>query len=281
VFDQYFVPAHDRVVITGGGSGIGRGVALALARAGLTVYVLGRRFEKLQETATLHHGSAGRIVPIACDIREWSSVGAAFDRIEAEGVAPALVHAASDVQHMLAEQITPEVFDAAVATILRGTFHVIQRWAQPLRKSRTGGVAISFSSATCSRESPAIAHSSSTKAGVEALTRTLASEWGRFNLRLNVVAPGLFPLSDTHHADYWQNEGKRVFQRIPLGRAGSVEEIVGPTLFLLSNSARYITGTVLTVDGGYRLIQWSTARPEDFGGEKESRASAADKAEDM
>lgn len=265
MLDPYFVPAHDRVVITGGGSGIGRGVALALARAGLTVYVLGRRLEKLQQTAALHQGSNGRIVPIGCDIRDWPAVCAAFDKIEAEGAAPALVHAASDVKHMLAEQITPEVFEAAVSSILRGTFHVVQRWAQPLRESRQGGVAISFSSATCSRESPAIAHSSSTKAGVEALTRTLASEWGRFNLRLNVIAPGFFPLSDTHHTDYWQNEGKRVFQRIPLGRPGSIEEIVGPTLFLLSRSARYITGTVLTVDGGFRLVQWSTARPEDFG----------------
>lgn len=265
MLEQYFAPAHERTVVTGGGSGIGRGVALALARAGGTVYVLGRRLEKLEETAALHRGPEGTIVPIACDVRDWSAVCTAFDRVESEGGAPALVHAASDVEHMLAEQITPEIFAAASATILGGTFHVLQRWAQPLRATRQGGVAISFSSATCSRESPAIAHSSCTKAGVEALSRTVASEWGRFNLRINVIAPGLFPLSDTHHADYWQNEGKRIFQRIPLGRAGSIDEIVGPTLFLLSRAAQYITGTILTVDGGYRLIQWGTARPEDFG----------------
>ncbi len=259
-----FAPCHDRAVVTGGGSGIGRGVALALAEAGCTVYVLGRRIEKLQETAALK-GEAGAIVPIGCDIRDWAAVDAAFTRIEAGGAAPALVHAASDVTHMLFEQITPEIFEAAVSTILTGTFHVIQRWGQPLRAGGLPGVAISFSSASCQRESPAIAHSSASKAGVEALTRTVASEWGRFGLRLNVIAPGLFPLSDTHHADYWENEGKRIFERIPLARAGAIEEIVGPTLFMLSRAAAYMTGEIVTVDGGYKLIQWGTARPEDFG----------------
>jgi citronellol/citronellal dehydrogenase len=192
-------------------------------------------------------------------------VVAAFDEVERDGPAPALVHAASDVKHMLAEQITSEIFQAAAATILTGSFHVIQRWGQPLRSAGLEGVAISYSSASCSRESPAIAHSSATKAGLEALTRTIASEWGRFGLRLNVIGPGLFPLADTHHAGYWENEGKRVFSNIPLGRAGEVDEIVGPTLFLLSRSARYMTGEIVIVDGGYKLLQWRTARPEDFG----------------
>lgn len=260
----YFEPCHDRVVITGGGSGIGRGVALALAQAGCTVHVLGRRREKLEETAALK-GEAGRIIPVPCDIREWSEVDSAFAAVEAEGPAPALVHAASDVTHMLFEQISPDIFAAAVSTILTGTFHVVQRWGQPLRAAGREGVAITFSSASCQRESPAIAHSSASKAGVEALTRTVASEWGRFGLRLNVIAPGLFPLGDTHHADYWENEGKRIFERIPLSRAGRLDEIVGPTLFMLSRAAAYMTGEVVTVDGGYKLIQWGTARPEDFG----------------
>jgi NAD(P)-dependent dehydrogenase (short-subunit alcohol dehydrogenase family) len=260
---RYFSPCHERTIVTGGGTGIGREVALALAEAGGTVYVMGRRAHKLQETAAAK-SEAGRIIPVVCDIRDWGSVDRAFSEVEREGPAPAVVHAASDVTHMLAEQITSEIFQAAAATILTGSFHVIQRWGQALRAARLEGVAISYSSATCGRESPAIAHSSATKAGLEALTRTVASEWGRFGLRLNVIAPGLFLLPDTHHADYWQNAGKRVFSHIPLGRSGEVDEIVGPTLFMLSRSARYITGQVVVVDGGFQLLQWRTARPEDF-----------------
>lgn len=261
---DYFQPLYDRTVVTGGGSGIGRAVALALAEAGGTVFVLGRRLEKLEETAALGAGP-GRIVPIRCDVRDAASVDAAFARIEQDGPAPALVHGASEVDHMLAESITPEIFEAAVATILTGTFNVLQRWAKPLRETRRQGVAISYSSASCGRESPGIAHSSASKAGTEALVRTIASEWGRFGIRLNVIGPGLFPIADTHHAAYWDNEGRHVIDRIPLGRAGRVDEIVGPTLFMLSRSAGYMTGEVVIVDGGFKLIQWHTARPEDFG----------------
>lgn len=261
---RYFEICHQRTVVTGGGSGIGRGVALAIAEAGGTVYVMGRRIEQLEQTVAMK-GEAGIIIPVPCDIRDYESVDRAFNQVEEEGAAQALVHAASDVTHMLAEQITPEIFQGAVSTILTGSFHVIQRWGQPLRAQNLEGIALSYSSATCSRESPCIAHSSASKAGLEALTRTIASEWGRFNIRLNVIAPGLFPLSDTHHASYWENEGRRIFEKIPLNRSGSIEEIVGPTLFMLSRGARYMTGEIVIVDGGYHLIQWGTARPEDFG----------------
>jgi len=260
---RYFELCHERVVVTGGGSGIGRGVALALAEAGCTVYVMGRRIEKLEETSALK-GEAGRIVPVRCDVREWASVDEAFTVVEQEGPAPALVHAASDITRMLFEQITPDIFAAAVQTILTGNFHTIQRWGQPLRAQGSEGVVISYTSASCQRETPAIAHASASKAGVEAMTRTAASEWGRFNLRLNVIAPGLFPFEDTHHASFWEGKGNRVYDRIPLGRAGTMDEIVGPTLYLLSRSARYVTGEIFTVDGGFRLMQWSGARPEDF-----------------
>jgi NAD(P)-dependent dehydrogenase (short-subunit alcohol dehydrogenase family) len=264
--DQWslFEPLHERTIVTGGGSGIGRAVALALAEAGGTIYVMGRRAEKLAETAALNRGP-GRIVPVPCDIREWDAVDRAFAMADAEGPVPALVHCASDVTHALAEQIDSAMFKGAVDTILNGTFHVLQRWGRPLREAGRPGVAIGFSSASCGRESPANICGSASKSGVEGLCRTMASEWGRFGLRINVVAPGLFPLGDTHHDDYWKNEGKRVFDHIPLGRPGALDEIVGPTLFMLSRAAGYMTGEILTVDGGYRLIQWPTARPEDFG----------------
>src|SRR5438132_9793972 len=98
-----FTPCHERTVITGGGSGIGRALALALAELGGTVYVMGRRRGRLEETASLRRGQDGRIVPVVCDIRDWTSVDAAFRQVESDGgPAPALAHAASEVDHMLA-----------------------------------------------------------------------------------------------------------------------------------------------------------------------------------
>jgi citronellol/citronellal dehydrogenase len=259
--DRLFKPKHRRTVVTGGGSGIGRAVALALAETGGDVFVMGRRMERLQATADLARGLPGSITPITCDIRDRATVDAAFDAVEKGGCAPALVHAAAEVYPCPAEQLTVEIFTDAIASQLTGAFNVVQRWALALLAAKTEGVAIAYSSALCARETPGISHSSGSKAGVESMLRSMAAEWADAGIRLNVIGPGMFPIPGVHHEANWVGERAAfVTQRVPLGRAGTTDEIVGPSLFMLSPAAGYMTGELVIVDGGLKLVAYPVQR---------------------
>jgi NAD(P)-dependent dehydrogenase (short-subunit alcohol dehydrogenase family) len=145
---------------------------------------------------------------------------------------------------------------------LNGAFLILRRWARPLIDAGSPGVATCVSSALGAREVPGAAHSSAAKAGLEALTRSLAVEWGRYGLRINIVAPGAV---STEGADegMWSDDviRERALGAIPLGRFGTVEEIVAATLFLVSRQGAYITGSSIVVDGGWRLGDWPFMAP--------------------
>src|SRR5690606_29293997 len=127
-----YAPVAERAVVTGGGSGIGRDVALLLAEAGVEVHVFGRRLEKLEETAALA-GGGRKVIPHAVDIRQPRQVDAGFAAVEEQGgAAPLLVNAAGGAFLAAAENITPNGFAAVVAASLSGPFNVLRRWALPL-----------------------------------------------------------------------------------------------------------------------------------------------------
>ncbi|GHF35721.1 NAD(P)-dependent dehydrogenase (short-subunit alcohol dehydrogenase family) [Amycolatopsis bartoniae] len=257
-------PAYDRVVVTGGGSGIGRSVALAIAATGTGVYVLGRRVARLEETVRRGAGLPGRIVPVTCDIRAAETVAAAFRTIEEDGgPAQLLYHSAAAAYGSLAEDITPEGFAHVVQSSLVGAFHVIHRWAEPLIGAGLPGACVAVTSALASRETPGVAHSSASKAGVEGFVRSAAREWGRYGIRLNTIGPGPFPSEGTD--ELWEQGGirARMESATALGRLGTEAEIAGPSLFLLSDAARYVTGVSLPVDGGLRLAQWTVHSPAE------------------
>lgn len=246
---------HERTVITGGGSGIGQALAVELARLGGTAFVLGRHEERLQQTVTLAEGSPGRLVPIVCDVRDPQEVDGAFRQIESEGgPAPALVHCALSVPgYIAARDITPNLFREVIDSILVGAFNAIHRWSKPLFEENLDGVAVALTSAIASRGTPGIAHSSAGKAGVEALVKSLAREWGPHGLRLNVVGPGFFPVERTRRMFDAGQPGESLVELTALGRVGRIEEVVGPIVFLLTSAASYMTGQILIPDGGFRL----------------------------
>ena len=245
---------HDRVVVTGGGSGIGQGVALALADVGATVYVLGRRESALAATQALADGASGTIVPVVCDVRKPEAVDAAFSRIEADGgSAPGLVHSAANVDYTPGSKMTSGGFATVVDSVLFGAFNTVQRWAAPLIEAATPGVAAIVTSCIASRGTPGAAHSSAGKAGIEAMMKTLAREWGPIGLRLNAIGPGFFPNERTAPLLGDREASAPIRELIALGRLGEPAEIVGPIMFLLSAAASYITGEVLVTDGGFRL----------------------------
>jgi NAD(P)-dependent dehydrogenase (short-subunit alcohol dehydrogenase family) len=252
-----FAIPHERIVVTGAGSGIGRAVAVHLAGCGVSVYALGRRIAALDDTARMAAGAPGRVIPLRCDVTEESDVAAAFDVIEGVGPATGLVNAAAQMVKAQARNMTPAMFREVVASTLFGSFTVLRRWAEPLLDSSHQGAAVMITSNSASRGTPGVSHSSAGKAGVEALTQSLAREWGPNGIRINSVGPGPFPVEKSEAA--WSDPAvtARMTDAIALGRYGRLEEIVAPIVFLLTTGAAYITGQRLRVDGGLSLTRWS------------------------
>lgn len=258
---------HERVVVTGGGSGIGRAVALELAGAGVDAYVMGRRRERLEETAAMAAGRPGRVVAVPCDVRDADRVDAAFAAVEADGPATGLVHAAAQVSMMPARAITPGEFAAVVEATLLASFTVARRWALPLLDTDARGAAVLVTSSNASMGAPGLAHSSAGKAGTNALVKTLGREWGPHGLTVNAVGPGPFPVEKSQAMWAEERTRTRMTREVALGRYGALPEIVGPIVGLLSAAGSFTTGQVLTVDGGLSLQHWPLPPEEMANGQ--------------
>ncbi|HEY3716445.1 MAG TPA: SDR family oxidoreductase [Jatrophihabitantaceae bacterium] len=253
-------PAHDRVIVTGAGSGIGRAVTIALARSGTHVFALGRRLDALEQTAAL---AGPAVTPVACDVRDTYAVDTALRDIEFEGAPTGLVHAAAQMTKMLARDMTSKIFRDVVDSTLIGSFNILHRWAAPLLTAPVMGSAVMLTSNSASLGTPGVAHSSAGKAGVEALVKSLAREWGPSGITINAIGPGAFPVDKSAAAWSTPSVETRMRSAIALGRYGELDEIVGPIAFLLSRGATYVTGQLLRVDGGLSLTRWSV-EPEEM-----------------
>ena len=242
------------VLVTGGGSGLGRAMALELGRLGARVAVLGRRREPLEETVKLLGGGCA----VSADVREPEAVAAAFDAAEAElGPITTLVNNAAGNFHVQAEDLSPNGWRAVVGIVLDGTFHCSRELGQRVI-ARGGDIAqiVNIVASYAWTGGPGTVHSAAAKAGVVNLTRTLAVEWAPHGIRVNAISPGPVDTAETRER-LWPTEEIRehLLRRVPLGRFGSPEEIAHACAYLVSDFAGYVTGDVLTVDGGAWLEQ--------------------------
>jgi citronellol/citronellal dehydrogenase len=232
-------------LVTGGGSGIGRATALELAGLGARVVVAGRRIEPLEATASLATG----IESEQCDIREEEQVDALVDRVlERHGRIDLLVNNAGGQFLTPAEAITPKGFRTVVRLNLEGTWLMTHAVATKAMISQRSGkiVCVTLSPHT---GLPAMAHSSAARAAVENLVRVLSTEWARYGIRLTAIAPG--PVAtDTFMEKYPKKIVDDSAATVPLGRMGRAEEIAWMVAHLASPAGDWITGAVLTVDGG-------------------------------
>jgi citronellol/citronellal dehydrogenase len=244
----------DRVaIVTGGGSGIGRATVLELAAAGATVVTCGRRAEPVHETVTL--AGAGAVEAVTCDIREEDDVQALVDGVLARhGQIDVLVNNAGGQFLCPAEDITPKGFRTVVRLNLEGTWLMTHAVAtRAFIPSGRGGKVISVT-LTPHAGLPGMAHSSAARAGVENLMKVLAIEWARFNICLTAVAAGVIE-TDTFRTKYPQQLIDKLSDSVPLGRLGTPEEMAQMIAFLASPGGDYVTGTVITVDGGHDVHQ--------------------------
>lgn len=243
--------------VTGGGTGITGGVARAFAEAGASVALVSRKIEHLQPAADAINASGGKAIPVAADVRQPDQVESAVAQtIEAFGKIDIVVNGAAGNFLCKAEELSPNGFGTVVDIDLKGTFNVCRAAFAQLKEHR--GQILNISATLHYLGTPMQLHVSAAKAGVDALTRNLAVEWGRYGIRVNAIAPG--PIEDTEGMKRLVPAPmiEKLKKLVPIGRFGRIADIEKAAVFICSDAASFINGVVLVVDGGHWL---STNRP--------------------
>ena len=239
-------------LITGGGTGICRGLALALAAHGCDVAITSRKAENLESTMKEIQSLGRRSVAVPADVRDPAAGEAAVEETAATlGGIDVLVNGAAGNFLCLAEDLSPNGFGAVVDIDLKGTFHMCRSAFSHLKQSN--GVILNISATLHYVGTVAQLHVSAAKAGIDALTRSLAVEWGEHGIRVNGIAPG--PIAGTEGVRrLLVGPAKEKAEKMtPLGRLGEVDDVSKAALYLCSELASYVTGVTLVVDGGLWL----------------------------
>jgi NAD(P)-dependent dehydrogenase (short-subunit alcohol dehydrogenase family) len=257
--------AGERILVTGGGTGIGRELAEAFLVLGAEVYICGRRGGKLDETAAeLMAAHGGKVTGIACDIRSPDAIAAMIDRIWAEGALTGLVNNAAGNFISRTEDLSTRGFDAIADIVFRGTFYVTLDVGKRLIAEGKRASFLSILTTWVWNGSPFTVPSAMSKAGINVMTQSLAMEWGRYGLRFNAIAPGAFPTKGmSERLSPGKSDGMQ--RSNPMGRVGEMHEIGNLAVFLMGPGAEWVNGQTIAIDGaGYQANAgnfWSALSP--------------------
>jgi NAD(P)-dependent dehydrogenase (short-subunit alcohol dehydrogenase family) len=243
--------AGQAVVVTGGGTGLGRAIAVEFARLGAALVILSRKPEHLEAGREAIVEQNARVEVVACDIREPEQIARAFDAAEsAFGLPNVLVNNAAANFPVPAEDMSPNAWRTVVDITLNGTFFCAREFARRHLAAGTPASIVNVGASYAWTGGPGFAHSAAAKAGVKNMVETLAVEWGPYGIQINGLVPGLFPHEDMT-ADIRSNLDRARGQdaRQPALRVGRLRELGWAATFLASPYARFISGHTLVVDG--------------------------------
>ena len=244
------------IFLSGGGSGLGRSMAIAFSKLGARMFVIGRREDPLKETCAEIHRSGGAAAFTTCDVREYVAVDAAFAAAEEQfGEIDSLVNNAAGNFMARTEKLSANAFNSVLAIVLNGTFHCTQAFAKRRIAKKLGGnvlnITTTYAAANCG--SGYVVPSACAKAGVLALTTSLAVEWAKYHIRVNAIAPGPFPTEGAWSRLIPSKQfEEHAINKHPMKRFGKHDELTNLAAFLLSDMAEYINGECVVIDGG----QW-------------------------
>ena len=247
IFDKNLL-RDKRALITGGGTGLGKGMARLFLDLGATVYICGRREEELRQTAD---ELGGAIHTRPCDVRNFDLVEEMLEAIWKGGPIDILVNNAAGNFLARTEELSPRAFEAVIGIVLLGTIHVTTACGRRWLAASHAATVLNITATYAPTGSAYVVPSAVSKAGVNALTRSLAVEWGNRGIRMNAIAPGPIPTEGAFSRLLPRPELEKFAQdRNPLGRFGTVEELANLAAFLVSDASSYINGEVITMDGG-------------------------------
>ncbi len=237
-------------LVTGAGSGLGRQFATTLADAGATVVLAARRREKLEQTANSIIDKGGKAICLDLDVTDSKSVRNCFEKMLAKVGAPdVVVNNAGIARQAFLTDLSEEDWDAVLDTNLKGVFLVAKAAALAMINSKKQGSIVNIASILGFRVSKALAPYIAAKSAVVNLTKAMALEWVRHGIRVNAIAPGYF-VTEINEKQFNEGAGEVLVQRIPMKRVGALHELSGPLLLLASDAGSYMTGSIITVDGG-------------------------------
>jgi NAD(P)-dependent dehydrogenase (short-subunit alcohol dehydrogenase family) len=275
-----------RILVTGGGTGLGREIADKYVALGASVYLCGRRQQVLDDTAaalTAKHGGTVRTHTV--DIRDAAAVHAMAQRIwDDGGPLDGLVNNAAGNFISRTEDLSPRGFDAIANIVLHGTFYVTHAVGKRWIAGGHRGSVVSILVTWIWTGSPYVVPSAMAKAGVHVMTQSLAVEWARYGIRLNAIAPGPFPVASTAaRLSPGQTVEERAAAKNPTGRIGRMDELQNLAAFLMADGCEWLTGQTIALDGAgylagagsfYDLRGWTD---EDWGRARERIKAQNDK----
>ncbi len=259
-----------RILVTGGGTGLGKAMATRFLALGAEVHICGRRKTVCDETAAeLMKAHGGKVTSHGVDIRDHGAVDHMIETIFADGPLTDLINNAAGNFISRTQDLTPRGFDAIANIVMHGTFYVThavgRRWVE--RKLR--GNVVSIVTTWVRNGGPFVVPSAMSKSAVHAMTMSLATEWGRYGIRLNAIAPGEIPTEGmSKRLNPNDAPGARTARVNPMGRVGTMEELENLAVFLISGGCDWINGETIALDGAqalatggsfYELRNWGDA----------------------
>jgi NAD(P)-dependent dehydrogenase (short-subunit alcohol dehydrogenase family) len=242
-----------RILITGGGTGLGKAMATRFLGLGAAVYICGRRVDVL-DAASAELQKTGPVRALPCDVRDAASVDSLVETIWQDGPLDGLVNNAAGNFLARTEDLSIRAFEAVLGIVLMGTIHATLACGKRWLTAKQKGTVLNISATYAPTGSAYVVPSATAKAGMEAFMRSLAVEWGNRGIRMNAIAPGPIPTEGAFSRLLPRPELEDVAKkRIPSGRFGAIDELADLAAFLISDRSAYINGEVIRMDGGELL----------------------------